>query len=71
MTKEPSPRTGKACPACGTQQLRNIEAHNAYSRFADVYICNQCGVDEAFNAFFWKERAYALGLGDKIKKEWV
>jgi len=67
MTKSTAP----FCPACGRNQLRAVTVRNAYSRFADVYICANCGVREAFEQFFWKERAYALDLGSKIKKEFV
>jgi hypothetical protein len=30
-----------------------------------------CGVEEALSGFFWKERAYSLNLGSKIKPEFV
>ena len=34
------------CPRCGSHSIRNPLIHNALSRHADVYICNDCGVNE-------------------------
>lgn len=35
-----------ACLRCG-QSLDPVLAHNALSRYVDVYICTSCGTDEA------------------------
>ena len=36
------------CPRCGRQTLKTEHpATNALSRYADVYICDGCGTDEA------------------------
>lgn len=54
------------CPAC--QRLKPgfigaAGAGNSFSRFADIYICSDCGVGEAALGFFWRERCPA----DRIK----
>jgi hypothetical protein len=43
------------CPACGCSTIR--EEHNSYSRYCDAYICINCGRREAFEQFFWRDRA--------------
>jgi transposase-like protein len=59
------------CPIC-EKAMRDPMEHNALSRYVrDTYICSECGRTEAISRFFWKERAYALGLGDKIKPEYI
>jgi len=35
------------CPRCGNL-MREKQVENALSRYADVYICSDCGVAEAF-----------------------
>lgn len=35
------------CPRCGYYRMDEKPVRNALSRHADVYICNQCGTDEA------------------------
>ena len=35
------------CPRCGRNELRVPLAHNALSRYADLYICSECGMTEA------------------------
>lgn len=37
------------CPRCG-KQMRSQLHHNALSRYADVYVCEMCGMDEALIA---------------------
>ena len=39
----------KPCPRCGRMTLRKRDVYNALSRHTDepVYICPECGVDEA------------------------
>ena len=36
-----------ACPRCGICSMNNPMHHNALSRRADVYICDECGMGEA------------------------
>lgn len=38
------------CPRCGQKNMNSVNIHNAKSGYADVYICNQCGEDEALDA---------------------
>ena len=35
------------CPRCGYNRMEEKAVRNAFSRHADVYICNVCGIDEA------------------------
>ena len=35
------------CPRCGRDTMRNEIELNALSRYVDVYICNECGTEEA------------------------
>lgn len=35
------------CPRCGRNLLKREPELNALSRHADVYICSDCGTDEA------------------------
>lgn len=35
------------CPRCGHMRMKPELAENAFSRHIDVYICSECGVDEA------------------------
>ena len=35
------------CPRCGRNELKVSMAHNALSRYADLYICSECGMTEA------------------------
>ena len=35
------------CPRCGQNKLKAPLAHNALSRYADLYICSECGMTEA------------------------
>lgn len=36
------------CPRCGVNLLDKQITHNALSRRAAIYVCNLCGMDEAF-----------------------
>lgn len=36
-----------ACPRCGMWTMKERTITNALSRYADVYICDTCGMDEA------------------------
>lgn len=38
---------GFPCPRCGHDRMDDVIVRNALSRYADVYICSQCGTDEA------------------------
>ena len=52
---------GAVCPACEAEWLRPETAHNSRSRYCDLYICTACGVREAFEQFFWRQRALERG----------
>lgn len=38
---------GPICPRCGQLTMKPDLHTNAYSRVADIYICDHCGTDEA------------------------
>lgn len=62
---------GRICPRCGRWSMESPITHNALSRVADVYVCPDCGMDEALRDFgriplpveewvipqLWKEKA--------------
>lgn len=35
------------CPRCGERRMLHRAVHNSLSRYAKVYVCNVCGMDEA------------------------
>ena len=35
------------CPRCGRNVLKTPLTHNALSRHADLYVCDECGMTEA------------------------
>ena len=39
------------CPRCGHMTVKDRLHTNAWSRHADVYICDACGTDEAMRDF--------------------
>lgn len=39
------------CPRCGGEMHSNL-FRNALSRYEDVYICEECGTDEAMRDYF-------------------
>lgn len=39
------------CPRCGHMTMKHQSTRNALSRYADVYICSGCGMDEALRDF--------------------
>lgn len=39
------------CPRCGRMTVKDRLHTNAWSRHADVYICDECGTDEAMRDF--------------------
>ena len=36
-----------SCPRCGRNTLKSPLAHNALSRYEDLYVCDECGMTEA------------------------
>lgn len=42
------------CPRCGRQNMKPSTATNALSRHANVYICDECGMDEAIRDYAGK-----------------
>ena len=38
------------CPRCGEDRMKTPYTHNALSRQADVYVCDNCGMEEALIA---------------------
>lgn len=41
----------RICPRCGLLTIKERLITNARSRHADVYICNECGMEEAILDF--------------------
>ena len=39
------------CPRCGRENIKTPVHTNALSRVADIYVCDDCGSDEALRAF--------------------
>ena len=39
------------CPRCGRKTMKEAVCTNALSRHADIFICDQCGTDEAMLDF--------------------
>lgn len=39
------------CPRCGKKSMRENLHHNSFSRRADIYICEACGMEEALNDY--------------------
>ena len=39
------------CPRCGKHRMDPVAHRNALSRYANVYICSWCGVEEAMYDF--------------------
>lgn len=39
------------CPRCGKLKMRENQVTNAYSRHYGIYICNDCGTDEALRDY--------------------
>ncbi len=42
--------TINTCPRCGEDRMKAPYTHNALSRQADVYVCDNCGMEEALIA---------------------
>lgn len=43
------------CPRCGKDNMDQSAARNAMSRYAEVYICSDCGTDEAIRDYAGSE----------------
>ena len=43
------------CPRCGLDRMDRKVSRNALSRYADVYICDCCGLQEAMRDFCGQE----------------
>ena len=41
----------RICPRCGRTTVKDRLHTNALSRYADIYICDMCGMDEAIRDF--------------------
>lgn len=44
------------CPRCGQHFMSDNPLNNALSRYATVYICDVCGMDEALTEAYGGER---------------
>lgn len=49
--KEMQNAGGRICPRCGRWNMEIPIHHNALSRVADIYVCPDCGMDEALRDF--------------------
>lgn len=54
------------CPRCGRDSMNEKMCRNAVSRYARVYICNDCGTDEALRDLY--NEALPLTAWDAVKK---
>lgn len=57
LRKQESKET--VCPRCGKNKLEKDLALNSFSRYTDVYICKECGTNEAMRDFS-KEKSLPL-----------
>ena len=55
------------CPRCGQWTMDRDPVRNALSRRAQIYICDQCGTEEAFEDFYGK--VTPLASWDIARKE--
>lgn len=55
------------CPRCGRWVMNSDPARNALSRRAEIYICDQCGTEEAMEDYLGKVRP--LSSWDIAEKE--
>ena len=39
--------SNRLCPRCGRDTMKENLITNALSRHADIYICDECGIEEA------------------------
>ena len=49
--KELQKAGGLICHRCGRMSMDKVLLHNALSRVADVYVCPDCGMNEALRDF--------------------
>lgn len=49
--KEMQAAGGRICPRCGRWNMEIPIHYNALSRVADIYVCPDCGMDEALRDF--------------------
>ena len=52
------PALNMPCPRCGQRRMKKDMAENALSRYTDIYICSDCGREEAM-----------LGASEQMPKE--
>lgn len=56
------------CPRCGENEMDKDAVMNSLSRVFKVYICNDCGNDEAFNGKKpWKTHPE---MAEEMQKDW-
>ena len=58
---------GTICPRCGGK-MREEEAENALSRYHDIYICSECGLEEAVGGLAESKLPSAWHLAEVLKK---
>lgn len=56
------------CPRCGKIKMRPDHAENSFSRYVNIYICSDCGVEEAFQDFN-KEKKLSLIRWQAVRSE--
>lgn len=62
------------CPRCGRYRMdTNSPARNALSRYADVYICDDCGTEEAMMDYLGMEpvpfNQWAIAITEPYSEE--
>lgn len=73
--QEKGQATGLPCPRCGHDRMLQKPVQNALSRRAKVYICPECGMDEALRDMAGMEPlplnqwGMVLSFDDKEKEE--
>lgn len=53
------------CPRCGRNTMNSKLVMNALSRYADVYVCDECGTDEALRDYCgepWQLNEWSLAI---------
>lgn len=58
---------GTICPRCGGK-MREEEAENALSRYHDIYICSECGLEEACDGLAELKLPSAWYIAEILKK---
>lgn len=58
------------CPRCGTRRLDPIAEFNAVAKRFDIYICAECGGEEAaphgLDYLWWATRIYKRAVADMV-----